>query len=262
MTVAKTVKSNNRKPEDRGFASRDIAIVADGVTRTPPPGTPYPEPSPAAKAAEVAVESLSIQLAASNPNLVDALSRTNDEIALLNDDLGLWSGFESGTDDLAGTVVAVVAVRGTNLEWAYLGDCGIALLDNRGAVTEITPDAIEPLRAEFPPTSEPAHLRMSWVREHFRNTESGRGFGVLTGEPAATRHIKSGKWVITSAVAAVVAFSDGARPALHDARLRKAILDPTVTNEQLSKALLRAAVDQRLTDEATLAIIRPGETKS
>lgn len=254
QVVAHIAKQNGRAPEDRGLARGSLAVVADGVTRTPPPPNPYPDPSPAAVAAEV-VMSLARRPEPPSPSYA-LLACANAALGRLNTRLGLWGAYREGTDDLAGVVAAAAYLGNGQIDWAYIGDCGVVALAVDGTVVAMTPDDIEPLRPGFPPSELPPHVRMATIRRGYRNMRlTSGGFGVLTGERWATKYIRHGTWPLV-ADTTVAVFSDGARPMLDDVVLCRLLASLDTTGRDISARLRHLASTRGLTDEATIAVVR------
>lgn len=252
--IAHMPKRDGRPSEDRAWADGNAAVVADGVTRTPHPSRGYPDPSPAAIAAQATVDAVVERLqGGGRPR--DALVTANERVARINESLDLPPDVDDGPVDLAGAVAAVAVLAERVVSWAYIGDCGIAHVSAAAGLLATTPDDIEPLRHAFPPISEPGHIRMPAIRARFRNDPTGRGFGVLTGEPAALRYVRSGTWPCVPG-ATVAVFSDGARPMLRDDHLLRLVSDASVDGDVVTRQLRALADTHDVNDEASLSIVR------
>jgi hypothetical protein len=173
------------------------------------------------------------------------------------------------SEDFASTVGAAVQMQERGVDWAYIGDSGVALLDCTGAVEKETPDDIEPLRVRFPKVGAlPPGERHLHLRALYRNPDDPAvpGFGVLTGEPAALRYVQSGSWEGLSPTDVVVVFSDGFRPFLRNG------LGPSLalwaahrcTDEVWADHLerVRRLQPELFTDEATLVTLTANHAES
>jgi Protein phosphatase 2C len=247
-------KADGRPAEDRGLATDRVVVAADGITRFPAPGRPYPSPSPGAIAAQIILEEVA-QAAVRGGTPIGWLQNANNRIEQSNDRADAWARFSHHGDDVASAVAAVATTATSGISFAYIGDAGIAVLGADGKVSRITADDIQPIRRHFPPRSMPPHERMASMIDAFRNRSDGSGYGALTGERAAERYIRCGVWRLRRDDTAVVAFSDGARPMLETADFGSEILQCRHSAE-LSAALRNFADRLRLDDEATLAVLR------
>jgi hypothetical protein len=239
-------KPGTRPPEDRSLVGPQLAAVADGVTRIPPPGVAYPSPSPSALAADVLVDSIMRSSPSTAQELVAALASANTRLAYLNHDLGYSELFAARIDDLAGTVGAAATTNASTVDWVYIADCGVALITAEGALRHISPDDIAPIRPLFPSSEVSAYERMWTIRDLYRNTLGGPGFGVLTGEPAALRYIRAGHWPKVPGDCVAV-FSDGCRPLI----LREDIRRIIVAGGDAEGLMNRVAASLGLTDEVS-----------
>lgn len=254
MTSSETTiyvrKPGTRPPEDRSLIGPRLAAVADGVTRIPPPGVAYPWPSPAALAADVLIDSIKRSSPSTGRELVAALASANTRLARLNDDLGYSELFTARIDDLAGTVGAAATTSASTVDWAYIADCGVAVITAEGSLRHISPDDIAPIRPLLPSSELSAYERMWTIRDLYRNTPAGPGFGVLTGEAAALRYIRAGQWPKVPGDCVVV-FSDGCRPLI----LRKDIRRIIAAGGDAEGLMNQVAASLSLTDEVSAAVL-------
>lgn len=200
-----------------------VFAVADGVTRDRLSDGSYPDPSPARLAAEQFLRALrDHHELGSQPS--EVFASANALVGDLNRALGLWSRADAGQNDLAGTVAALAQLDSrTRLQWAYIGDAGIALLSPSGDLKKETVDDVAVARRFFPQNN--AHSkreRRHVIRSLLRNSprRSRGSYGVLTGEHSALRFVRSGSWRADTRDVCVV-FSDGFRPFLHHAEIRE-----------------------------------------
>lgn len=214
--------------EDSFSYHNNVFCVADGVTRDPI-GIPdftnidplealknYPNPSPAATAAQICANTFVGQLD-NHPgiNVRDGLVAANERIAELNE--GITCDYLE--NDFASCVAVGGKIIGDSLYWASIGDCRAAVFSKNGERRFITPDGTQNW-IEYEQT-----LKNRWgkpdyrvmVRRDFRNQptkmSNGKpvGFGVLTGEKKAESFIMSGEEKLLSGDT-VVFFTDGFGP--------------------------------------------------
>jgi len=220
-----------------GFnSSRNIIVVADGVTRDPCVNLPprkkefvknYPNPSPAAKAAEICTkyvrEFLEKKRNLTRKDVMSALWGANDKIKEWNSEN--MSEPDYLTRDLAGCVASACVINRSakRLYGGYVSDCGIAILGVDGRVKFKTIDEgpcknlkqIEGIVKKHGGWNNPNARRI--VRREIRNKphcEYGDiGFGVLTGEVAALSFIKTFTRDVSSGDGVLV-YSDGVEEVL------------------------------------------------
>jgi hypothetical protein len=237
----------DRVPEDVAFVDTGAGVfaVADGVTRDRLRDGRYPKPSPARLAAEAFCEVIR-EHAPKSMRPENAFREANIAIERLNRRLGLYGASNYLDRDLAGAVAAVARPRApSRLEWAYLGDAGIALIGPTGALLRETKDEIANARADFPTDEEVTdkEQRRVVIRSELRNNPKRRsgGYGVLTGEEGALAFLRQGSWSTAGSHVAVV-FSDGFRPLLKRDDVRKLL--PEAADKPEARRLLEETCDQ------------------
>ncbi len=195
---------------------KNTYAVADGVTRDRTRNGTYPSPSPAEEAAQVVVDSIhrAIEMGLSVPQ---ALTLANRDVRRLNERLGFWSSTDFLSRDLAGAVAAAAMVRGSTVDYALVGDCGLAIVDEKGCLVSETRDRVAEARSSFPADGEVEDRKVA-IRSRYRNrpTADHPTYGVLTGEDAAVEYMVCGQWRLGESDTLVL-FTDGFRPLLYDA---------------------------------------------
>lgn len=208
--------------EDRFYASQDIAVVADGITRDSI-GCPnlatasaeeiyrnYPNPSPAACAAEAVCTTFRKNR---NLDLGNLMELANENIKAINANVNC----DYLENDYVGCVAAAAVIKGNVLHYSYICDCGVVVWNKEGRIKFKTKDD----KAEIDPYIDAAIVgEYSWdlpagrrlVREHYRNNLSNPfSYGALTGEESAKAFIRQGM-VELEETDIVAVFSDGFTP--------------------------------------------------
>ncbi len=191
--------------------------VADGITRDPlinPDWTGvemkaalkhYPNPSPAAIAAETVAKAFVI--AVQNLPAVGALQAANTKVAELNKNLSC----DYLRNDFAACIAAGGKIEGNELHWASVCDCQIAVFSVAGQQKFLSPNGMEKFltTTHKNPGNWRDPARRVEVRRDFRNNPANpAAFGALTGEQSAEHFIISGHEKLESGDV-IIAFSDG-----------------------------------------------------
>lgn len=208
--------------EDFYEISKNVFCVADGITRDPliPEDWTevkqaealehYPNPSPAAAAAQLAVESFIISASASSTET--ALMAANQSIAELN----RGQVCDYLRHDFAACVAVGGKIEDSQLHWASVGDCQVAIFSREGSRLFLSPNGLENFSAavrENPGNWRDPARRVE-IRRRFRNNpENPAGYGALTGEKTAEHFMMSGQEPLPDGVV-VLFFSDGFAPTL------------------------------------------------
>ena len=240
--------------------THDIYLVADGVTRTPGP-TGYPDPSPAAIAAKNVIGEAHAYLAQITDKTTQAwrlaASHGNRAVADYNrQQLGITSETtDYWMNDLAGALLAGLALHDAHFSWGFMTDCGIAQLRKRELVF-ITPDRLRPIRdrcfSKIRATDQ--RERQIIIRRDYRNKPSqgtDKSYGVLTGESTAVRYFETGQQRFEIGDTLLV-FTDGIRPLIEDVAYRQTLTEGS--DSVLSEDLTSTSYYEK--DDATLIIIR------
>lgn len=258
-----TLKSGRPPREDWHTHTPDgrVVIVADGVTRHGYDG-PYPDPSPARKAAEAFTEGALAVLCEKEPSamtstdLPRAAERGNVTVRQLNESLDFWGTTDYWGRDLAGAVAAFFVVQREKLLYGFLTDCGVAVIAPSSELLFITEDVLARVRPHLPTIESEGdeQKRFVRVRRDHRNILpiSEATYGVFTGENAALEYVQYGELPLSSGVV-VCAFSDGLRPFVDDPGFRLAVVSG-------SRGAIARYVKQRSyagnhTDEKTLVAV-------
>ncbi len=204
QVVCETFSCRNRsidKPNEDGFwadAKSGAFCIADGVTRSRSSEGAYPNPSPAKKAADIAVQTAARMLVASprtSPEqvILSAFRAANEAIASYADTLpraDYWC------NDYPGAVATMLVIDQDLATYAHLGDCMLLHLNERGDATRLTEDQTANAQRWFQSQREKLSEaeRYKTMRQKFRNTEDSEyRFGVLTGESAALTFVTVGE---------------------------------------------------------------------
>lgn len=223
---SRTIRNSARpdKPNEDALVCDDqagIYIIADGVTSSPPEGGPYPVPSGGFLASRAFCGTLHEALAAIDSiqptDVWDAIKIANAAVGELNRKRISDCLIDYDSEDLCGVVASIGVVIEAQLHVWHLGDCMIAVRDDRicHVATECQTQAVHEYekrreaelarqlilqgRASGPSEIQELrrHLRIESRRDHRNSTttadEFGRplGYGVFTGESSALGLIQS-----------------------------------------------------------------------
>lgn len=245
--------------EDRAFADDRLGLygVCDGVTRSAAAGR-YPNPSPAAQAAERFVQHAVACLAAAgkaDPRaaLRAAAEAGNRAVGALNA-AGRTDYFEN---DLAGTVAVLALVRDAVLHFAFVGDCALHLVrcDRLQRVTRSQTAAVGAWRRGRP---QGAATTVALRRELRNRPGAAAAFGCFTGEPAALQFLEQGA-VGLQPGDRILLSSDGMDPAFEavqalDAAARDAALRADAA-QWMERALQAEAQRGLVPDDKALVLV-------
>lgn len=215
--------------EDQYYASDNLAIVADGITRDPV-GVynlsnisfeemikVYPRPSGAELASKVIVESFSDFCG----NLKEQLIQANKKVKELNDQF--ITSCDYLQNDYYGSVASCAYIDNDILHYAYICDCGVIVYDKNGTIKFQTGDDKELYSDPYiNKIGIPWNLPEARIivrrdyRNNLKNMQDGKcvSYGALTGEEAAVQFIRSGR-IGLSAGDTVIVYSDGFINFLH-----------------------------------------------
>lgn len=217
--------------EDQYYASGNIAVVADGITRDPIGISDfslvspkelldkYPNPSGAELAAKAIIESFHDFKGDLKQHLIYA----NKKVKTLND--ANISECDYLQNDYYGAVASCAYIDNNILHWAYICDCGIIVFDSLGNIKFQTDDDKEK-------TSDPYinnTIGTTWnlpesrviVRRDYRNNinniQDGKcvSYGAITGEENAINFIKAGSLELQKDDIVII-YTDGFRSYLHE----------------------------------------------
>lgn len=232
MNTFKNIKilKRNFPVEDQFYASKNEAIVADGITRDPigigdlSTCSPkefldkYPNPS----GAELASKKICDTFSKTSGLLRDRLIKCNNAVKELNDKYILECDYLE--NDYFGAVACCVSIKNDILDYAYICDCGVIVFDSLGNIKFQTEDDKERYSDPFI-----NRIGISWdlpearviVRRDYRNnlnnTYDGKcvSYGAITGEATSISFIKSGQVGLSNGDIVLV-YSDGFSKFLHD----------------------------------------------
>ncbi len=209
-------------PKEDSFAydeKRKIACVADGITRDFTDGSVVTRnlrglikvltgkyPKYAQKASQFCVE-----------NFLETKSLEESNKAIGNYNSDTFREVDYIAHDLAGCTAAGFWEEDGFLNWQFICDSGIAILDNNGNLKFRTPDEgphfkekllhLEQVLSQHGGFNNPEGRRI--IRSQYRNNpEKGFAYGALTGEENALPYIKKGKEKLNDGDY-VLAFTDG-----------------------------------------------------
>jgi hypothetical protein len=224
-------QGKNRPIEDAYLVDdkNSVFAVADGVTRDVDPKTrEYPRPSPAKIAADIFCSEFVYSLNHDPENKSKKDIRKAFEFA--NKSIDGWNKSCMPNPnyldrDFAGCVAAGAIIRGNVLNFSYICDCGVAIVNSNGQITTRTKDegpavldrviwATDIMQGE---KWENASARKK-IRSLFRNKPlCPYGFGVLTGESNAINYVRTLK-VNLARGDTIFLYTDGLEPILTQKR--------------------------------------------
>jgi len=208
--------------EDFLAASKKLSIfaVADGVTLELNERGSYPKPSGAGAVAKIFCRAIvqEIEKAYSRltvPGLKKVFAKANSAVAKYNRSHGRAPGrLDYWSYDLFAATAAWAAVKENQVYWSTLCDSSLACFDGHGRIKFKSPDCWETYRKNLPSdwTKLPEAERKKIARRVYRNGVNARGeligYGVVTGEKAAERYLKYGRFTVDKGDVVFV-FSDG-----------------------------------------------------
>lgn len=231
-----------RLPVEDAFSideKNKIIAVADGVTRDPAQVLPnvrtlggkarfvwgYPRPSPASEAANMFCRYLPAVLrnfdVKDEKAMLSSFEQVNRAIKDWNDVFLNGKDTDYTLNDFAGCVASAAVLDRDAAHFAYIADCGIAVVDGNGNLKSKTADDGPSVHGKYYHES-PELKNKRWelprtreiVRSVFRNNPAKEhSYGVLTGEPAAIDYVKAGSFKVCPGDM-LLAYSDGAADCL------------------------------------------------
>jgi hypothetical protein len=258
----------NKPDEDYGLVAQDIFVVTDGVTLAYQ--SPYPNPSPARRSAEIVAYELmtTVQqlIATENPEniLPQAFAQASAAVEAYNAELGITPETINYVDKQYAACVASAAfiVEG-RLYWGQINDCGLMLLARNGdVIRHQVVDSAKHVRfvkhlQKLDPTrdgkGEHVYFRREVVNKRVAFEQGEVDFGVITGEETALDFVKYGVWDLAPNQTLVL-HSDGFTPLLRDPVLRTMIsiqMPHTEFDMQVKQLMINQPANQK---EKTLAI--------
>ena len=123
--------------------------------------------------------------------------------------------------------MSAALIQGDTVHAGFIGDCGLAILKDDGAIRWHSPDEVASVRPHFPDAQVVGTTeRYIRVRRDFRNRPAADHptYGVLTGEPGALPYVRSLSLTIGEGQSILV-YTDGIMPFLFDdAQFRQLLL--------------------------------------
>lgn len=231
---------NLHPDEDFTLIDENIFAVFDGITLAFQ--NPYPNPSPAAKAAEMAAKSVAEKLNVKEDSLepinllLQAFDFANQKIKEYNTTLGITTEtLDYTTKQYAAVVGAFGFLKDNILYFGQINDCGVIVFDQMGNreidfILDQTPIINHlnrlAVKGKFKRKSKEDHI---YVRSKVVNNpnleENGKKvhFGVMTGEDIAKKFFHFGSSQVSEGQIALF-YSDGFVPFLSDPEFTKLLL--------------------------------------
>lgn len=216
----------------------NLLVVADGVTRDPLENLPdtktllgkfkfawnYERPSKAGIVARASLEEINYYSEekgiSSKGDIWFAIEKANQHIQEINHELGLTpESINYTTNNYAGCVLAVAKIDELErlVNWGFIADCGIAVINTTGDLKERTPD-----------NGPDVHDKERWECLQLKDKEWSHGearrfihstfvnkplqeysYGTLTGEKEAMSYVQTGTYELKENDH-VLAYTDGA----------------------------------------------------
>ena len=211
--------------EDQFFANKEVAVVADGITRDlvgidfdkaaksfQEAVMHYPRPSGAMLAAKEVTNTFQKNF---KGNLKETMILANENIQKLNEKYILKCDYLQ--NDYYGTVASAAFIKDHILYYSYICDCGIIVYDKNGKKIFQTEDELEKITRPFlntipyPWTDDRSRII---TRRDYRNNlmmvHDGKcvSYGALTGEKSAESFIREGTFPLHDDDTVIV-YSDG-----------------------------------------------------
>lgn len=209
--------------EDQYYATDNLAVVADGITRDPIGVNDiskisfeeliklYPRPSGAQMASEAIADSFKNFCG----DLKEQLIIANKRVKKLNDKF--ITNCDYLQNDYYGSVASCVYIENNILYYAYICDCGVIVYDKNGNIKFQTEDDKELYSDPYiNKIGIPWHLPEARVivrrdyRNNLKNIQDDKcvSYGAITGEESAISFIKTGSLKLEFGDIIIV-YSDG-----------------------------------------------------
>jgi len=268
--VKKGIPTKGILPEDYAEARGCAVAVCDGVALIHQ--HPYPNPSPAAKVAKLAAQTIINTLKKSDGTvraLQAAFIKANRAIKKYNRQIGNTpQTVDFLNKQYAATVAAFGMIVGNTLFWGQINDCGVMVINSHGHIIMNQILNQKPYRAFIADRRRRKLLIKDTPEEHRfvrKNVVNNRkiryrgkliNWGVMTGESKAKYFLRAGRFRLKSQQT-VLFYTDGMIPFLRLASFRREVVSGIGSKqiEQLIKNLSNRGPQFR--HEKTLAVIRP-----
>jgi serine/threonine protein phosphatase PrpC len=208
----------DRKPnEDFFLVSQNypIFVIADGVTQSHFPSGEYAFPAGAQMAAKIFCYTTLEFLEKNYPqNLVEeAFNLANQKIRQLNINEGIDKRLNYLEYDWFDCVGISGFIVGNILYYGYVGDCGLAIFDDKNQLKFQTKDMVKPAlgraRKIYKDWENFSKEKRSLImRKEFRNRMDGKGYGAFTGEEGVKKYYRIDKKILKPKDL-IVFYSDG-----------------------------------------------------
>jgi serine/threonine protein phosphatase PrpC len=238
--------------EDFFFKQGNFFVVTDGVSRSFQ--GKYPKPSPARVVAETVATVLGLHLIA-GLDILTAFQTANKSAYSLNKVFGFLN-----TDylfsDLAGCVASAITVHDNTFKYGFIGDCGVAKLDQHANLIWHTPDEVAPVVRTFKTLiyETVVNERLVRIRRDFRNKPQADHltYGVITGEKEAMSYVRTGEMDFQKGET-IALYSDGVFPFLLDPDFRHLLLSGN--KKKITEYLKANSSPTKNNDDKTIIII-------
>lgn len=239
--------------------ARQIYMVLDGVSRTPRPGCPYANPSPAAQAAELFASVTHAELRAGPDGtppaerLRRAAAAGNAAVADFN--RHTFPRIDYLENNPAGCVGVLALIEERHLHYAYLGDSSGRLLFPDGTAGLFTSSQTAPLSRVLPSLGLSGDERTIHIRRDVCNNRHHQyGFGVFNGSPGAMDFLVTGSLPLTG-IEVILLATDGLDPLL-DTLAPSALLSLTPEELLISCERIEDQHPDLRSDDKTVVVIR------
>ena len=258
-------------PEDAWARSfrHPIFVVADGVTLEPDRHGHYPDPSGAARAAQIFCQTVVREAEAryaefSATDVPRIFVAANAAVGELNQSAGRSKETSNFWEvDLFATTGAFVVINNHAVNWATIGDANVFQLNRTGIITFQSPEGFARRDANLPLEWHQISQREQKIlnRKTYRNGLNAAGesigYGVATGEATAVPYLKAGRLTMHRDDI-IFLCTDGFAPYLTRAEFRRLLAAwPNDLPEQLKSISQTWATQdpERYGDERTLVAL-------
>lgn len=196
-----------------------IFVVADGVTLRAKEGEKYPNPSGAAKVAEIFCKAAIFEAEKRYDNfkiedLKEIFKIANKEVADYNESKGITKKVINYYDvDFFSATTAFLIIKNKKAYWFSICDSGVIVLNKSGERILSSPST-SPTEGKFLPKcwNEMSDIERSKIMHAFRNIlgKNGEllGYGVADGEEEAVNYLNFGTLNLNSGDSAII-YTDG-----------------------------------------------------
>jgi serine/threonine protein phosphatase PrpC len=266
-------KRYNLPDEDFIYVKDNAFAAFDGVTILFQ--NPYPNPSPARKAAEIGaqtvVENLLVNQDKVNPEelLKDSFIKANEKIKNYNESLGVTPKTVNHTSkQYAATVGSFGFIKDNILYAGLLGDCGVLVLNEKGdkeigldyddrLLTEYMENFLSPSpEINFDPMKHHIYIRQNVVNNPDLEYKGKKiNFAVMTGQKEAEQFLKIKSTEIKPGYT-ILFYSDGFTPFIEEKEFLEFLIKNKNQRETENYILEKSKTDKKYQKEKSLLLIR------